>query len=288
MRKETITTVENIGAETHTMNLNFILHRDDIELIDAVKKAVAAYINSGYGFQEYERNCYCFNWGDVSSIPNSFFLKFGIEKAEDGTASIPVDYNEQLFSSLNLSFSDEQWKQLKKELFMEGKETLEEFLDMDIDENMEKDSIENLLDQVANEMTAGEKLRAFSQLCLKEQEEDLSTSAEKTYHIDYSAEELSCISVITKEEYARDIVKDIEWDTDGDEEVFDSLPQEIILPKKFSKENSKNEKGIFGKEEKAERLEDISDWLSEEYEFCHKGFVLIDADNSGTTHTNSN
>lgn len=109
-----------------------------------------------------------------------------------------------------------------------------------------------------------------------------------SYHIDYSAEELSCISVITKEEYARDIVKDIEWDTDGDEEVFDSLPQEIILPKKFSKENYKNEKGIFGKEEKAERLEDISDWLSEEYEFCHKGFVLIDADNSGTTHTNSN
>lgn len=109
-----------------------------------------------------------------------------------------------------------------------------------------------------------------------------------SYHIDYSAEELSSISIITKEEFARDIVKDIEWDTDGDEEVFDSLPQEIILPKKFSKENYKNEKGIFGKEEKAERLEDISDWLSEEYEFCHNGFVLIDADNSVTTHTNSN
>ena len=62
---------------------------------------------------------------------------------------------------------------------MEGTEAIEEFLDMDIDENMEKDSIENLLDQIANEMTAGEKLSAFSQLCLKEQEEDLSTSAEK-------------------------------------------------------------------------------------------------------------
>lgn len=179
MRKETITAIENIGTETHTINLSFILYRDDIQLINAVKKAVVAYINSGYGFQEYERNCYCFNWGDVSSIPNSFFRKFGIEKAEDGAASIPVDYNEQLFSSLNLSFSDEQWKQLKKELFMEGTKAIEEFLDMDIDENMEKDSIENLLNQIANEMTVEEKLRVFSQLCIKEQEEDHSTSAEK-------------------------------------------------------------------------------------------------------------
>lgn len=101
-----------------------------------------------------------------------------------------------------------------------------------------------------------------------------------SYHIDYSAEELFCISVITKEEYARDIVKDIGWDTDGDKEVFDSLPQEIILPKTFSKENYKNEKGIFGKEEEAERLEEISDWISEEYGFCHEGFVLINADES--------
>lgn len=38
MRKQTITAVENIGTETHTMNLNFIIHGDDIELIDAVKK----------------------------------------------------------------------------------------------------------------------------------------------------------------------------------------------------------------------------------------------------------
>lgn len=182
MRKETITAIENIGTETHTINLSFILHRDDIQLINTVKKAVVAYINSGYGFQEYERNCYCFNWGDVSSIPNSFFRKFGIEKTEDGAASIPVDYNEQLFSSLNLSFSDEQWKQLKKELFMEGTKAIEEFLDMDIDENMEKDSIENLLDQISNEMTADEKLRAFSEYCLKELEEDNTTSVEKNSH----------------------------------------------------------------------------------------------------------
>ena len=28
----------------------------------------------------------------------------------------------------------------------------------------------------------------------------------------------------------------IKWDTDGDKEAFSALPQEIILPKQFSKE----------------------------------------------------
>lgn len=182
MRKETITTVEEVEYETYTMNLNFILKRDDIDLIDAVKKAVASYINSGYGFPEYERNCFSFNWGNVPSVPNRFFRKFGIEKEDDNVESITVDHNEQLFSSLDLSFSDEQWEQLKTELFMEGTKAIEEFLDMDIDENMEKDSIENLLDQIANEMTADEKLRVFSKYCLKELEKDNTTSVEKNSH----------------------------------------------------------------------------------------------------------
>ena len=45
------------------------------------------------------------------------------------------------------------------------------------------------------------------------------------------------------------VVRNIKWDTDGDKEVFDSLPQE-----------------------EEEFLDDVSDWLSDEYGFCHFGF----------------
>ena len=30
-------------------------------------------------------------------------------------------------------------------------------------------------------------------------------------------------------------VIDIKWDTDGDQEVFELLPQEVALPERFSK-----------------------------------------------------
>ena len=70
------------------------------------------------------------------------------------------------------------------------------------------------------------------------------------------------------------IVKDIKWDTDGDQEVFDSLPQEVALPEKFSKDNYADEDGNFGEVECDEMKEDISDWLSDEYGFYHGGFTL--------------
>ena len=70
------------------------------------------------------------------------------------------------------------------------------------------------------------------------------------------------------------IVKDIKWDTDGDQEVFDSLPQEITLPELFSKDKYADEDGSFGEVEYDEMKEDISDWLSDEYGFCHSGFIL--------------
>lgn len=69
-------------------------------------------------------------------------------------------------------------------------------------------------------------------------------------------------------------IKDIKWDTDGDQEVFDSLPQEIALPEKFSIENYRDDDGNYGEVEREARLEDISDWLSDEYGFCHGGFTL--------------
>lgn len=69
-------------------------------------------------------------------------------------------------------------------------------------------------------------------------------------------------------------VTNIKWDTDGDQYTFDSLPQEVILPDKFSKENYVDENGNFGEAEKIEMLDDVSDWLSDEYEFCHDGFEI--------------
>ena len=50
----------------------------------------------------------------------------------------------------------------------------------------------------------------------------------------------------------------IKWDTDGNKEVFEDLPTEMEIPE-----------GRTGEEE-------ISDWLSDETEFCHDGFELVD------------
>lgn len=72
----------------------------------------------------------------------------------------------------------------------------------------------------------------------------------------------------------RYIAKKIKWDTDGDQDTFDSLPQNVILPCKFSKEKYEDENGVFGKAEMIEMQDDISDWLSNEYGFCHGGFEL--------------
>lgn len=62
------------------------------------------------------------------------------------------------------------------------------------------------------------------------------------------------------------IVKDIQWNTNGNEKAFDFLPQEIALPENFSKEKYKDED---------EMIKDISDWISDEYGFCHEGFTLL-------------
>ena len=47
----------------------------------------------------------------------------------------------------------------------------------------------------------------------------------------------------------------IEWDTDGDLNLLDNLPKEIEIPKDMKRE-------------------DISDYLSDQTGFCHKGFLL--------------
>ena len=58
----------------------------------------------------------------------------------------------------------------------------------------------------------------------------------------------------------------IKWDTDGDMEVFDELPTEMIIP---------NELEELYKKDKEYALEEISDWLSDETGFCHDGFEVV-------------
>lgn len=57
----------------------------------------------------------------------------------------------------------------------------------------------------------------------------------------------------------------IKWDTDGDKEVLNELPTEMIIP---------NELEELYKKDREYALEEISDWLSDETGFCHDGFEI--------------
>lgn len=49
----------------------------------------------------------------------------------------------------------------------------------------------------------------------------------------------------------------IQWDTDGDEEVLVSLPTEVEIPETIAEDDDV-----------------ISDWLSDQFGFCHFGFGI--------------
>lgn len=48
------------------------------------------------------------------------------------------------------------------------------------------------------------------------------------------------------------VVRNIKWDTDGDKEVFDSLPQEVVLPDYLTPSNYEGKEGHFGFDEPVE------------------------------------
>lgn len=60
----------------------------------------------------------------------------------------------------------------------------------------------------------------------------------------------------------------IKWDTDGDMEVFESLPTEVEIPDNFLEGYDGTNFDTY--------YPDISDWLSDEYGFCHFGFDIED------------
>ena len=57
----------------------------------------------------------------------------------------------------------------------------------------------------------------------------------------------------------------IKWDTDGDKDVYNELPTELIVPDEFEE---------MYKEDEEYALDEISDWLSDETGFCHAGFEI--------------
>ena len=72
----------------------------------------------------------------------------------------------------------------------------------------------------------------------------------------------------------------IKWDTDGDEEVLQSLPTEMIIPDYLEDWYGSDVESAVCKinDEKVNAefaLNEISDWLSEETGFCHDGFEIV-------------
>lgn len=57
----------------------------------------------------------------------------------------------------------------------------------------------------------------------------------------------------------------IKWDTDGNKDISNELPTEMIIP---------NELEELYKKDREYALEEISDWLSDETGFCHAGFEI--------------
>ena len=55
----------------------------------------------------------------------------------------------------------------------------------------------------------------------------------------------------------------IKWDTDGDMELLEELPTEVEIP------------DYLITDDEDDLLDNISDWLSDEYGFCHDTFELV-------------
>ena len=60
----------------------------------------------------------------------------------------------------------------------------------------------------------------------------------------------------------------IKWDTDGDEELLKSLPQEIEITEGDIPED-------VDRDDEEEITEFVSDYITDETGFCHDGFELI-------------
>lgn len=58
----------------------------------------------------------------------------------------------------------------------------------------------------------------------------------------------------------------IKWDTDGDMKMLKSLPKGIDISDEFDVKDYEDDQDQL--------LDDISDWLSDTYGYCHFGFEI--------------
>lgn len=58
----------------------------------------------------------------------------------------------------------------------------------------------------------------------------------------------------------------IKWDTDGDMKMLKSLSKEIDISDEFDVKDYEDDQDQL--------LDDISDWLSDTYGYCHFGFEI--------------
>ncbi len=58
----------------------------------------------------------------------------------------------------------------------------------------------------------------------------------------------------------------IKWDTDGNMKILKSLPKEIDISDEFDVKDYEDDEDQL--------LDDISDWLSDTYGYCHFGFEI--------------
>ena len=196
MRKEVISTFSQDGLNIRATTYVFTIFNDSIDLVEKIKEASAAFINTDIGLQIYQHNCENFNLEDFfSEIPNGFLHSYGFEKDTSNVVQHVINLDEQLVSEDDVKFSDERWEILKRELFMNGSEALEEFLG-ELDENLEKDTIENMLDETAEQMPDEELYKFYTKYCLEHQ--------------------------ILCEQRKQQLIKDIE-----DAEVYISRPDEL-------------------------------------------------------------
>lgn len=71
------------------------------------------------------------------------------------------------------------------------------------------------------------------------------------------------------------LIKNIKWDTDGDMEALASLPTEVYTPPFL-------ERGNYDLDS---YLDDVSDWLSDEYGWCHFGFEAVTEEETAQVDT---
>ena len=130
---------------------------------------------------------------------------------------------------------------------------------------------------------AKERIFETNYFCVEEDKEtkEVIVSAFKNYHyqdeIHFKDSSLSDIikfvnfvsEIYLEEDVERLLVSDIKWDIDEEdnkEDIEASLPQKILIELTPANEYLAEETNGY--------LENLSDWLSDTYGFCHNGFTV--------------